>query len=57
MTHYSHSVRDRIVVLIRNLIKTLNDSRLYVTLPRTLIDGAGWALSGQNLTMLTNTPG
>ena len=57
MTHYSHSVRDRIVVLIRNLIKTLNDSRLYVTLPRTLIDGAGWALSGQNLTMLTNIPG
>ena len=57
MTHYSHSVRDRIVVLIRNLIKTLNDSRLSVTLPRTLIDGAGWALSGQNLTMLTNTPG
>ena len=57
MTHYSHSVRDRIVVLIRNLIKTLNDSRLSVTLPRTLIDGAGWALSGQNLTMLTNIHG
>ena len=39
MTHHSPGVRDRIVVLIRNLIKTLNDSCLYMTHPRTLIDG------------------